>query len=74
MVGRRPMRDRLAGRIIGTNVAPPKPRRDVEWGHRNNLLYCRFIEGPFLRHGQLRIPKSRLTDNAVSSGKVLDLS
>src|SRR5215472_10720465 len=38
--------------------------------HRNKPLYCRFVEGPFLRHGQLRIPKLRLNDNAVSSGKV----
>jgi hypothetical protein len=26
------------GYIIGTNVAPPKPRRDAEWSHRNSPL------------------------------------
>jgi hypothetical protein len=36
---------RLAGCIIGTNVAPPEPRRDVAWSHSNQLLYYGFIGG-----------------------------
>jgi hypothetical protein len=38
------MRDRLAGCIIATNVAPAKPRSDVEWSHTHKLLYRGVIE------------------------------
>ena len=32
-----------ADSIIGTNVAPPKPRTDVELSHNNKFLACRFM-------------------------------
>jgi hypothetical protein len=60
----------LAGCIIGTNVAPPNPRRDVEWSHRNKLLYCGFIRGAVSPKWPPRIPARCLGDNNVSSVEV----
>ena len=48
---------------------PPKPCRDVEWPYCNKLLYCGFIEGPFLRLGPRGSPWPVLSDNKFPPAK-----
>ena len=43
----------VGGFIIGTNVAPPESRTDVELCH-SQTFSMRFVRGAFLRHGRCR--------------------
>jgi transposase InsO family protein len=46
--------------IADVEVAPPEARSEVELSHSNQLLYCEFVEGPFLRRGTRRSRSHKL--------------
>jgi hypothetical protein len=45
------------GCTIGTNVAPPEPRNDIELSPSYRDLYWRFVWGAFLRRWAAAIPE-----------------
>jgi hypothetical protein len=60
------MRDRLAGCIFGTNVAPLEPRRDVAWSHSNQPLSPTWPPadpGGATRFGERFLARSRVSAN-----------
>jgi hypothetical protein len=60
----------VGGFIIGTNVAPPEPRTDVELCH-SQIFSMRFVRGVFLWRRPRRFRRGNLTITLLGSRRAL---